>query len=61
MHQLTLLMQKLQRLELSLERYEILIFSYLDYLIFLPNPQILNLILYLQGSNHGHMDFQDQV
>ena len=39
-----LLMQKQKHLEVSLEEFGKLIFSYLEYPIFLPIPQLLNLI-----------------
>jgi hypothetical protein len=45
MRQLNLLTQKSKLLEVSLEASEKLIFSYSDYPIFLPNPQLLLLIL----------------
>ena len=45
MPQRNLLMQKLKLLDHNLEEFVKLIFSYLDYLIFLLNPQILFLIL----------------
>ena len=45
MLRLSLLIQKLKLLEVNLEEFGKLIFSYLDHPAFLPNPQLLHLIL----------------
>ena len=51
MLQRNLLMLKLKLLDRNLEGYEKLIFSYSDYLTFLPNPQLLHLILSFDLQN----------
>jgi hypothetical protein len=57
MLQQNLLIQKSRLSEVSLEGFEKLIFSCLDYLIFLLNPQLLHLIRFRIGPAIHEMLF----